>query len=300
MKFTEDQTKEIGLSEEQVTKVTELTEANEAELKNEWDGKANDDAEAILHGATESIVKLTGVQHEKGQKIKDYLETVPGIYLKGLKNDLETKTKELGEKIKNTKGDDLLKEQHEDLKGKFDLLQQQEAKFKDYEENDYKGLLEKANSDLLGQTNDIAFGSVKPSFPDTVNEYESRGRWKEFETNTLNKYHLKKVDDLWMGVDKENQHKVIPLKDLVSQNKEISELSKGRDLKGLRGEDDKTEITLEGVPFKVLENATPTERQKAIQEYLIGDLKINKMDPEYPKRFEEYNKKILEKKPVKS
>ena len=286
MEFTKEQIVEIGLSEEQVPKVTELVNNNESTLKKEWDTKATIDAENILHGATQSIVELTGIQHEKGQKVKDYLQTASENFLKGQKADLDRKIIELDGKIKAGGGDETLKTELQETKDKLDLLQQKEAKFKDWEENDYKGKYEEATKTLSDYKVNQAFLEVKPKFPDTVNEYESKGRWNEFKSNVLEKYNIEKNDnDEFVAVDKENKYTIIKLKDLVTQNKEISELAKGRQFTGL-GADVKKEIELEGVPFKVKEDATPQERQKAIEDYLTGELKLPKISSEYAKRFE--------------
>ena len=56
------------LSTEQVTALEEETNTNEADLKKDWDGKANKDAENILEGAAKSVQELTGIQREQGQK----------------------------------------------------------------------------------------------------------------------------------------------------------------------------------------------------------------------------------------
>lgn len=300
MKFTEEQVKEIGLSEEQVTKVETTTNENEATLKKDWDSKANDDAEAIIKGAGEKTVTLTGIERNQGEKWADYLKRSSGLHFAGTKSALEIKQKELDEKIKKGGGDATIKIELEETKGKLDILQKQEAKFKDYEDNDYKSLYEKLNVRVGQQTIDSAFIDVKPKFPDTVNAYEASGRWNEFKSNVLEKYTIT-VDDegITYATDKENKHLVVKLSELVTKNKEITELAKGRDVKGL-GTDDKTKIDLEGVPFKVEENATPQERQKAIKDYLIGDLKLGVTSSEYTKKFAEYNKLILEKNPAKS
>ena len=162
MEFTEDQIKELGIDETQANKIAELSNTEIAELKKDWDGKANENAERIIQGAAKSTEEKTGISRDHGEKIADYLTRASGLHLEGKTNALTERQKELDEKIKNTKGDDLLKGQFEELKVKFDGLQQKEAKFSEWEKEDYKGKWEQANDKLNKQTVDIAFGSVKP------------------------------------------------------------------------------------------------------------------------------------------
>ena len=97
--------------------------------------------------------------------------------------------------------------------------------------------------------------------------------------------------------DKENKFKTGLLSDLVKENQEIQELVKGREQKGA-GAGHKPDVKIEGLPFTVPENATPSERQKAIKEYITGTDKIGAFDPGYAAKFTEYNNKILGKKPA--
>jgi hypothetical protein len=290
--------KEIGLSDEQLTKVSEVLKTHVADLKQQWDKKANDDAEGIIQGAADKVEVLTGIKRDKGQKIADYLSVAAESYVKGSKAALETKELELETKLKNNKGDEVLKQQLQETKGKLDILLQKEAQFSEWEKEDYKGKYEQANQKLSEFKLNIAFQEVKPNFPDSVNEYEAKGRWNEFKTDILKKYNIEIGEDNEpIAIDKENQYKIFKLKELVLQNKEISELAKGREAKGL-GSDPKTAISIEGVPFKVPENATAKERQASIKEYLTGTLKLSVTSSEYAKQFADLNKKILEKKPA--
>lgn len=296
MELNEEQVKEIGLSEEQVTKVKELTDTYEADLKKEWDGKANTDAEAILDGVVAPLEELTGIKREKGQKAVPYLELASKNYFEGTRSTLERKQAELQKKIDEGGGDETIRAELEKANGLIDGYKQTEAKYADYEKNDYKGKWEQANKDLEAQTDDVAFGSVKPAFPDNVNEYEAKGRWNEFINDTKSKFHIKKVDKEWICIDKENEYKTIKLEQLVKDNEPISQLSKGREAKGTGG---KKQVDIEDVPFKLPENATPQERQRAIKEYLTNVRKLAITSNEYTKEFSDLNKKILEKNPAK-
>jgi hypothetical protein len=294
MELTTEQITSLELSDDQAAKLTGLTNTHEAELKKEWDGKANANAERILDGAAKLVQEKTGITREQGQKFGDYLEQSSNLFFEGKNNALTEKQKELEEKIKNTKGDELLKGQFEELKIKFDGSQKKAAQFDEWEKENYKGKWEQANEKLNNQTKDLAFNSVKPNFPTEINEYEAKGRWKEFINTTLDKNKIAQNDSGdWVAVSKENEYSITKLSDLVKQDKELQTLIEGRKITGLGG--DKKEIEIEGVPFKVAENATAHERQNAIKDYLQNVKKINVLSNEYSKEFASLNSKILKK-----
>ena len=170
MEFTEDFVKDNELSETQVTALTKATNDNEATLKKEWDGKANENAEGILHGASKAIVDLTGIAHENGVKIKDYLQLASDGYFKGAKATLERKEKELDEKIQGAGTDKVLKAELENAKQKIDDLKKIEAEHSEFIKGDFKNLFEKSNTELSQMKKQVAFGNVKPKFADGVNE----------------------------------------------------------------------------------------------------------------------------------
>lgn len=299
MELKEDFIKDNKLDEDQVKNIKAESETQEAELKKGWDSKANDDAEAIIEGAGEKTVTLTGIKRDQGEKWAAYLTRSSDLFFTGTKKSYEDKIKILDEKIKNSKGDEVIKKELEEATEKLDLLQKQEAKFADWEEHDYKGKFEALTIQVGDQVIEGAFQGVKPNFPDTVNEYEANGRWGEFKKDVLDKNTITvDKDKVAYATDKENKHKVTKLKDLVTQHKGISELAKGREFKGLDS-DNKAKVSIEGVPFKVPENATPKERQKAIKEYLTGELKLRATSSEYAKQYSDFNQKLLEKKPAK-
>lgn len=293
MELSQEFIQENGLNEEQVKAISNQVSTHVATLQKDWDGKANENAERILEGAAKSVSELTGIQREQGQKIADYISFAGEKYFEGTKNTLQTKERELEEKLKNSKGDEVLKQELVETKSKLDELKQKEALFAEYEKEDYKTKYKEASEKLNTQTKDIAFNSVKPAFPDTVNAYEAKGKWKEFIDNTLSKHHIKKDGDNWIAVDKENEYKITKLEELVKEDEQLQELIKGREQKGLGSKSKK--VTIEGVPFEVPENATPQERQKAIKDYLVSQ-NISITSTEYSKQFAELNAKILQKK----
>ena len=298
MEFKEDFIKEIELSDTQVTALTKATNDNEAVLQKEWDGKANENAEGILHGATKAVQELTGITHEKGQKIADYFKLAGDGYLAGGKASLERSQKDLDEKIKNAGTDEVLKAELETSKAKIEDLQKIEAEHSEWIKGDYKNLFEKSGSELSTMKKQVAFGNVKPKFADGINEYEAREKWKNFKVSILEKYdiHLDSDNEPHYA-DKENKFKTGKLSDLVKEDQEIQALVKGREQKGA-GAGNKPDVKIEGLPFMVPENATPQERQKVIKDYIIGTEKIGEFDPRYAGKFSEYNTKILGKKPA--
>ena len=298
MEFTEDFIKTNELNETQVTALKAADNDFIAKLQQEWDGKANENAEGILHGATKAVQDLTGITHEKGQKIAEYLTLASSNYLEGSKTSLERKQKELDEKIKNAGGDETLKSELLTAKEQIEGLQRIEAEHSEWVKGDFKNLFEKSNGELSSMKKQVAFGNVKPKFADGVNEYEAKAKWNSFKNSTLEKYdiHLDENNEPHYA-DKENKFKTGKLSDLVKEDQEIQSLVKGRQQTGI-GASAKASIDIEGVPFKVPEGATPTERQKTIKDYIIGEEKISEFSPKYAARFSELNKKILEKTPA--
>jgi len=301
MEFTEQQIAEMGLSEDQLPKVKGIVNANEADLKKEWDGKANKDAEAIIEGAFNSTITkfgIEGFERNQGEKIADALGRVAPLVIDSAlikeKSEVLRLQKEYDQKLKSG-GDENLKQELADAKEKLDKLQQKEAQFTDWEANDYKGKYEEATKELSNYKVNVAFQEVKPQFSDTVNAYEIKGRWTEFKSDVLEKYNIEEDSKgEYVAIDKDNKHKIHKLKDLVAQNKEITELAKGREATGL-GSKPKSLTKIEGVPFDVPEDATPSERQKLIKDYLVGNKKMDLLSPDYAKEYKKLNDLILKK-----
>jgi len=211
-------------------------------------------------------------------------------YLTGTKAELERKIKEGG-------SDEALRKQFEETKQALDALKQKEAKFADYEANDYKTKYEETSQKMTAMERKVAFSNVKPAFPETVNVYEAKAKWSEFEKRITDKYEIKISDDgESIAVEKANEYKIVKLSELVKTDKEITELTKAREAKGL-GSNPKVNEKVEGVPFEVPVNATSEERNKAIKDYLTGNLKLSITSQEYSSKFAELNRKLLEKNP---
>jgi len=296
MEFQEEFIIQTGLTPEQVTAVSGVVSAHIAEEKKGWDSMANTNAEKIIDGALAQTEELTGIKRETGEKAADALQRINGLYFEGTKTALDRQKIELREKIKNSGSSDVLKQELEETRFKLDALQQKEAKFADWEENDYKGKFEQANTELSNIQKDIAFSSVKPNFPTTANEYEVKGKWTEFVSKTLETKKIEKNSSGdWVAVDKENKHLITPLSDLVKAEEKLTELQSGRQQTGAGT--NKTTVKIEGVPFAVPENATSSERQQAIRDYLASK-GLTSTSAEYSKEFAALNTKLLQKKAV--
>src|SRR5690606_1736287 len=128
MEFTKEFIESNGLSEEQVTAVTGFVQTEIVPtIKKEYDGKANENAEGILSGASKYAKEKFGVEaeREQGEKWGDYLIRISDSALTSKTQKLLEREKELEDKLKNFKGSDELKQKYEDaLKKNDDLLKQ--------------------------------------------------------------------------------------------------------------------------------------------------------------------------------
>ena len=304
MEFKEEFIQENGLTEDQIKAINPIIDDYIAEEKKQWDGKANKDAEAIIQGAvnsTKTKFGLTGEEFERkeGEKLADHLSRITPLVIDTAlikeKAELQRKEAELTEKIKNGDGSQTIKDELERTKNDLDKFKQDAVQFEEWKEADYKGKYETASQELSGLRLNVAYQGVKPIFPDNINKYEGNAKWSEFVSNTNEKFNIEldKENTAW-AIDKENEHKKIKLESLVEKDKVISELMKGRNIKGT-GADPKTEIAIEGVPFKIKENATPGERQKLITDYLINEEHLDRLSKKFSDRYKELNRLILKK-----
>ena len=300
MEFEKEFIEKNQFTEEQLTALNPVIDTHIADLQKGWDGKANDNAEGIIGGAGKKIIELTGIQRDQGEKWADYLERANGLYFEGTKNTLATKQKELEEKLKNSKGDEVIKQELKETKELLDTYKQKEANYDELIKGGYKEKYESLYEKSTALERKIAFKNSLPIMPENVNKYEWNAKIKEFQTELLEKNNLvfDENETAWL-VDKENEFKKTKLEDVVKQNELIQDLIKGREQKGL-GSKPKN-IKIEGVPFDVPENATSQDRNKAIKEYLLNTEKMSITDAKYAARFAELNSKILglEKNPKK-
>lgn len=290
MELTTEIIEANSLSAEQVTAINTLISSSStadevAEIKKEYGGKANEQAEGILTGASKAIAELTNVPRNQGEKVADYMARSFNVLSSEGNEALKVKQLEYEDKVKNFKGDPEVAKQILDLKDKLDGLQKKEAEYDTLlgsgVQDKYNALKEKtAAQDKL-----IAFNGVKPTFDKDANEYEVNSKWGAFQDEVLTKYDIVLVEGEAIAVDKDNEHKTIKLKDLVASNNVLTELTKGRQQSGIGAQQtDSKEVA--GVPFRVPISNSNGELSKAVQEQLTKE-GINKLDSNYSKRFSE-------------
>lgn len=259
-------------------------------IKKEYDGLANKNAESILEGASKALQSKFGITDERqqGEKIADFISRIVEKPFETTKAELEKNKKEYEEKLKNFKGDDELKGKYEKLVSTNDELLKQLAELEPLKGLDVK--LQEKDQELSGLKLNVAFNSIKPSFPDTANKYEVDAKWNNFQKDVLEKYVIEIEDGKPMAVDKENHHKKVKLSDLLEANKDISELLQGRKQEGVNGKPANL-LDVSGVPFKVPEGATTEELSTLVRDHLEKKLG-NRLHPSYAKEFQDLMLKI--------
>jgi hypothetical protein len=294
MELSEEFAKEQNLSQEQVTAINGLNANSIADLKKEWDGKANKDAEGILSGAAKRIAEVTGYERKDGQKIADYVTEAWDNHSKTKYAELDELKNSYETKIKETGGSEALTKEYEALKDKVENHYMKiEADYENLKpiEEQYNALRESNNKMKI----ETSFSNVKPKFSDDVDEYRSKYMWEEFKSEVLNKYTIEMVEGEPIAVDKENPHKQVKLKELVSNNEALIGLTKGRQQEGLGSKSVSTH-QVEGVPFPIPKEATGTEIQSLIEKHLAS-VNLSPIDnrEEYSRQFEELYTKARQK-----
>jgi len=284
MAFSEEFIQEVGLQEEQIQKITSYYDSNIIpELKKGWDGKANENAEGILSGASKYASEKFGIQleREQGEKFGDYLARISESALESKTQTLAQKEQELQEKLKNFKGSDELKSNYENALLELDNYKQKVAKLEPLEGLDLK--YKEATDKLTTMQKEVAYSSVKPSFPETINKYEADAKWGEWKRNIEEKYNIELIDGKPFAIDKENEHKKVELSKLIEEDKNISELLRGREQRGNNASATNL-LDIEGLPFKVPQNASKEDISSLVKEHLIKELgSITHKD--YSKKF---------------
>lgn len=259
-----------------------------ADVKKEYDGKANKDAEAILNGASDKIKEVFGIERQQGEKITPYIlrvneskaEALKAEYLKA-KTDYETK-------IANFKGDEESKAELNKYKENYDKLL---LKYVDYDTLKEKATkYDPLEAEYKTMKTETAFAISRPNFPQEANKYEVEAKFKDVKNSILNAYDIEFENGNAIAVDKENVHKRVKLTDLINKDENIISLLKGRTQNGVGSQPASKEI--KGVPFKVPDGIDSKERSRLIREYIVGQ--GTPFDSqEYPALFASINKAIL-------
>jgi len=214
MELSKEFIESAGLDENQVKATTEffsnqLAEAKQ-EIENQYKDTANKNAEGIINGAIEPIVKATGIQRNEGEKAAEFLTRVGSSYLSDKQAELDKIKSDYEQKIKGVQGSETLAKEYEEMKSKFDEAQK---KYANYDE-----ILEKAEKadeygqQLSGLKLEVSFSKVKPSFPESVNPFEADAKWNNFKKSVLEKNNIELVEGEAIAIDKENTHKTTKLK----------------------------------------------------------------------------------------
>lgn len=296
MEINKEFIEKYGLNDDAVKELTEIHNNSLAEAKKEFEekykGEANKNAENILSGAAEQVAKTTGIKRNEGEKIADYISRSSSSFLSEQQSKLEKKQIEIDKKleeIKNSGGNEQLKEQLETLKTEKDELLKKYADFDSIATKAQKA--DELETQLNTLTKTTAFQSVKPTFPKEVNQYEAKAKWDEFQKSVLEQYNVVMDEGEAICIDKENHHRTLKLSELVEKNEQIQELMQGRQQMGSGGKQEPITTQIDGVPFKVPENATTAQRSAAIKDYLLQE-GLSVTSREYSEKFAQYNEAI--------
>jgi hypothetical protein len=277
-----------GLNEDQVKAITDYTNDLTANIKNEYSSLANKNTDGILSGVAKSMG--FEVEREEGEKWNDYITRISTQKFSDKEAELNTLKTSLEEKIANTKGNEVLSKEYEDLKQKFDNAQKTLAEYEPFVE---KG---RGYDDVFGELEQMkrenAFSTIHVSIPDSLSENEKElfsYKYKEWKKEVLSKYEIKNVDGDYIAVDKENQYKTTDLKKLFTENESIQGLLKGRQQEGSNTKS-KTLLEIKDLPFKLPKDANKEDLRKAARAHLMGE-GLSVTSPQYPKKFQEiFNK----------
>jgi len=295
MELSEEFIQSSGLNEDQVNAIKEFGSNQIAELKKTYDETysktANENAEKILSGAAAKVFESTKIERQQGEKIADYYERAWKESNQTRLSEIDKLKEEYDSKVKNFKGSEDISKSLSVLQQKYDELQAKEAEFDKIMSSGIVDQHEELKTKYYGMKQEVAFNSVRPSFPDTVNKFELKAKWDSFKKGIMDEYDIEMVDGEALAISKENKHKQSKLSDLVAKDSEIQGLLEGRKQSGLNGQV-KDLLKVEGIPFEVPKGANSVDRAKLIREQLSKE-KIAPTDPLYPVKFKEYNEKLL-------
>jgi hypothetical protein len=294
--LTEDQVKDLALSEEQLAKVVDLGKTTVATIAKSLDDKykeeANKNAEGILTGAAKLVEQKTGIARNQGEKLADYLERTGQSYFTEKETQLEKLKKEYEEKIEGVKDGAKLKLELEKYQKRVAELEPINTEY-----TELKTKFDTIDSEYSTLKINTAFDKAMPKIPEGVNEFEKKARLDAARNEILTNFDLK-FDDKGVpyAVNKSNEFDKKPLSEVLAANESIKAMidaAKKDDNKGGFGGTPKGDnVKIDGVPFEVTDKMTSEERTNAIREYLEKQ-GVSKISVDYAKRFAELNSKIL-------
>jgi hypothetical protein len=290
--LNEDQVKDLGLNEEQVTKIKSIGSESIANIQKTLDEKykneANTHAEGILSGAAKLVQEKTGIERNKGEKLADYFNRTGTSFLEEKQKSLDTLKAEYEEKIKGVKDGSKLKDE-------LETYQKKVAELEPLKE--FKEKYEEVNGKYSTLKIETAFSKALPKIPESINQFEKKARLYEVRKEILSKFDIEfDENNEPIAFDKENKFNRKPLSELLSDNESIKAMIDSTDekegVKGFGGKPKGDPLKIEGVPFEVTKEMTSSDRAKAIRDYLTKK-GISTISPEYSKQFSELNTKIL-------
>lgn len=286
--ITPEEATEIGLNEDQLKALEPILNDKVANLKKGFSGEANKNAEAIISGAAEAALKKFGldIKRNDGEKNADFLQRVNEAVFENERQSVSTLKAEYEKKLKEFDGGDATKKELEDAKAKLDEAKRQLAEMEGYKEKAEKFDPLASEYETLRQS--VAYQSVKPSFPDTVNPYEAKAKWEQFVKQTNEKYSVVLVEGEAIAIDKDNEHRRVKLEELLKQDKDVTELLQGRQQRGTGAKPTKS---FEGLPFELPENPTSEDISRVINEYLAKN-NVPKTSPQFGSKFKEMHDKV--------
>lgn len=288
--ITAEKATELGLSEDQIKGIAPLYNDDIAAKKLEWDGVANKNAEGIINGALAKVAVTTKVARMDGEKAAEYITRASSEYLTTQKTEVSQLKADYDLKLKEFNGGDATKAELLKVKEDYDKALEKLADYDTLKETAEK--FDPLQKEYLDLKETVTFQSVKPPVPDTVNKYEFVAKWIEFTTGVKDKYNVEYVDNIAIAIDKENHHKQVKLADLLSQDKNLTDLLAGRQQRGPNGKVDE-EQKLDGIPFALPTNPSSEAISKAINEHLDKQ-GVSKTAKERTKAFMEMNSKVRE------